>query len=571
MLLGLIVRSKVHRSSSRLDESPKSFATQKINAEVCIKRHHSGSVTEDHIDTKPPAKRARITIEVGVGGETPPHLGGFQDDDDHGVTTPTYNSAKERGMAVELNDGNSSPSPVEQTSQNVQMSFYGEHRPLSDPKPESQSSHSSIQTGTQHESKPAVSTMAADKSAPISTSTTTTTTGGGNLSALLSQLSDEKLLKDLASAVSTISKKPSFSQASAVLTITDGNHAATPTHIAARTGRVDYGANTPPLDDEEETNSSMPRVAGGPPMPRVAGGPPMPRVAGGPPMPRVAGGPPMPRVAGGPPMPRVAGGPLMPRVTGGPLMPRVAGGPLMPRVAGGPPMPRVAGGPPMPRVAGGPPMPRVAGGPPMPRVAGGPPMPRVAGGPPMPRVAGGPPMPRVARGPPMPPQHGVNKHDNHQGNPPPPSQPVNEDNDNSSEWHRDRERFANTPPPDFQPYPQEPKPAAPPTYQNNNYPDPRTQPYPPHPPTPQSHPQHQEAPGPNYYNYPSQQHQHQEHYPPQQNWDHYRSHHEDDHSKHDPRYRGRGYEYSRGGGDHHHEKYRKEEKTKYPPEWYRKS
>ena len=442
LLLGLIVRSKVRKH--RMNPQSPPSATEKITAEICIKRHHSASLDEG--DTHPPPKRPRMAIEVGVGGETPPTLSGFQDDDYQDLTSPTDNTTPaiiqlsggvaSRSEKKEGKENSSLPLSSEQASQNVQMSFYGEHRPLPDP-PMSLDINPLPKSGSKETSSL--------PSGPLSTS--------GDLSSILSQLSDEKLLKDLASAVSTITNKPPI-----LAGLARCDDAGTPLH--SRTSNAvptsnnsvsDYGANTPPPEDviwAEERRASIPIVPLQEKLPQVFGGPPFPQQ----------------------------------------IRPAGSG-----QLAVQPPPAQQQGG------------------------------------------------------------------------------------DRLSEWERDRERFANTPPPDFQPsftYQQQAQ-EVPPYQRYHDSVDQRGHPH-------HYRPLQNQGPPHEYYNnYPPK---HGDHYPQQQKWDLGQ-----DRSQYDPRLRdhphgGRGHNFprgGRGGGNYpsyrHHggrdsgrDKYHNRGERKYPKEWYRK-
>lgn len=429
--------------------------TQKITAEVCIKRHHSLSLDDSE---EPPAKRTRMTVEVGVRGETPPRTSGFQDSDYQESTTPTFKeSAGSDGWLSDDIDTTSSQSKQEEVTdkeahtQKIQMSFYGEHRPLSPV--DARSSKLSVGSPT----KAAPLTLPADDS----------------LSSILSKISDEKLLKDLASAVSTLTNKATSNSASSLRVPGVPPAVLDPVAAASSARQVpDYGANTPPPED------------------------------------------------------------------------------ILPQARKHPPQPL----PPLEK---------------------------------LPRVAGGPPFPQ---------QIAAASNQFHQA-PPPPDHNPNHRRDTSD--YRDRERFANTPPPEFQPsftYPPQQQPYQQQQY-HNNYPPNREgfqqPPQPPHPPIPQQ----QQGPPHNYYessnNYmPSQQPGHGTGYLQQQDP---REHRQQDHTHYnDPRLRdqsharGRGYPPRQGEGDypsyrgnsggsrrddHEHDDYHmtkgQGEDRKYPADWYR--
>ena len=235
---------------------------------------------------EPPAKKSRMTVEVGVRGETPPRVSGFQDSEYQDTsTTPTFKDSSGgvgvAGVGSEawalVGGGNSlvklrpekevvkeepKSSVANQDAQKVQMSFYGEHRPLPEPSPPEARSISKLPPPVA--APLMIKTQSPAKAAPVALP------ADDNLSSILSKISDEKLLKDLASAVSTLTSKsvPHSSPASSL--------APAPGASARRV--PDYGANTPPPEDVlsprkhppqplPSTVDKLPRVAGGPPFP----------------------------------------------------------------------------------------------------------------------------------------------------------------------------------------------------------------------------------------------------------------------------------------------------------------
>lgn len=265
-----------------MDISPPQ-ATEKIVAEVCLKRHHSAS--HESTEAKPPAKRARMTMEVGVNGETPPHLSGFHadlDDDDEeeegdipdrDSATPSFNLVEDRGH---LTAGGGVARRRRQSSgdgsglQTIAgpTSFFGSHQPLS---PERSKSPSRMVGKTEFKLLPSVVggvLSPAKRSIDLS-------------SAILSQFSDEKL-KDLASAVSKITNKPTPSIRSGHSHAMSGASVIPYTSIPAvsipsgpkHTPVPDYGANTPPPEDRSPDHLSFPSQDR---LPRVASGPPFPQ------------------------------------------------------------------------------------------------------------------------------------------------------------------------------------------------------------------------------------------------------------------------------------------------------
>ena len=248
--------------------------SEKINVEVCLKRHHS-TASFDSVDSRRPSKRSKLTIEVGVNGETPPRLTGFQDDvgeDDEGDSqelTPVIPMTTESSQYVSpagSSRGSSRQRKVSGGESNSQTppitgptSFFGSHQPLPVEQPNPKVPPG-LGGGKQDQNPLPVSV---GKPA-ISSSTR------GTLDSILSQLSDEKLFNDLASAVSKVTNKPpigvqntSFSGASSA----SASSGAKPV--------PDYGANTPPPpEDLEPAHSQLPSSER---FPRVAGGPPFPQ------------------------------------------------------------------------------------------------------------------------------------------------------------------------------------------------------------------------------------------------------------------------------------------------------
>lgn len=251
-------------------------------AEVCLKRHHSASY--DGEEVRQQSKRAKMTMEVGVNGETPPHLSGFRDDDDNGEdegdlqdqdsATPVLSSAEDVGRPssadsrgtrrrrVSSGDGSRLQTITGPTS------FFGSHQPLP-----LEHHKSPPHTVARAENKPILLAPSVGGSVMSPTK--------GSLDSILSQLSDEKLLKDLASAVSKITNKaPLTGHAHIMSGVNISPHRSTPAvsiPSGQKTASVpDYGANTPPPEDVVQGSSHLDFPSQGR-LPRVASGPPFPQ------------------------------------------------------------------------------------------------------------------------------------------------------------------------------------------------------------------------------------------------------------------------------------------------------
>ena len=267
--------------------------TEKIVAEVCLKRHHSASY--EGTEGRKPAKRAKMAMEVGVNGETPPHLSGFHNDDDdddidngeddngdspdRDSTTPSFSSTEDRGHLSAGGNGTRHRRRRRQSSGDSSglqaiagpTSFFGSHQPLSPNKSPSR------MTG-KVEFKPIslAPTVGRIILSPAKRKIDLSST-------ILSQFSDEKF-KDLASAVSKITNTPPPPIHSSRTHIISGSHIASHMSVPAvsipnapkHTAAPDYGANTPPPEDVVQGSDNLnflsqdrlPRVASGPPFPQ---------------------------------------------------------------------------------------------------------------------------------------------------------------------------------------------------------------------------------------------------------------------------------------------------------------
>ena len=148
----------------------------------------------------------RIRVEVGIGNQTPPTLDETATREDEGentspeMNTPAVSSGSTVIPGLDITTAEGTPSsdtggeaPMEiepqenhgGSSQNVQLSFYGQHQPLPQAQTQAQ----------------AVSSTAAGGGL----STTASSTQVSGIQSILSQLSDERL-KELASAMSSISQ-----------------------------------------------------------------------------------------------------------------------------------------------------------------------------------------------------------------------------------------------------------------------------------------------------------------------------------------------------------------------------
>ena len=270
VLLGLIVRSRRHHSDI---SSPQPI--EKIVTEVSVKRYHSASHEVTEVGHS--AKRAKLVMEVGVNGETPPHVSGFQDGimegdsstktQDGGSTTPRF-SSEDTGRLHVASSGigtkrKRQSSGAEGGLQTIAgpTSFFGSHQPLS---PE-QAKNPSRVTG-KVDTKPQVPAHGHVLS-PSKTSINLSST-------ILSQFSKEKL-KDLVSAVSKIANSTTPLNLGGGHTSSLGSHVGRPAVSTLsgqkRTVIPDYGANTPPEDSDHldyPLQDRLPQVASGPPFPQ---------------------------------------------------------------------------------------------------------------------------------------------------------------------------------------------------------------------------------------------------------------------------------------------------------------
>jgi len=223
-------------------------------AEVCLKRHHSASL--DSYESRRPAKRSKITVEVGINGETPPRLSGFQDDmveDEEDVgqdTTPVLPVENSHHASPTAGGGRESSRQRRVSGGDIAAiagptSFFGSHQPL---------------MLDQQKTK-----AARPENSPASGSVETAPSTKGTLDSIFSQLSDQKLFNDLASAVSKVTNKQFRAHSSS----RSGAGASSSSTVTNTQSVPDYGANTPPPEDLE---SAPPYIPSHERMPRVASG-----------------------------------------------------------------------------------------------------------------------------------------------------------------------------------------------------------------------------------------------------------------------------------------------------------
>lgn len=214
VLLGVIVSSKSRKHHHRHLQDTPSPATH-IRAEVTLKRHHSTGDEGNSGELQ--KKRIKFQTEIGFGGQTPPSgsrrgVGlSFStkkepaDDDESAPYSPS-NLLDDVDALDSKSKSVSKPLAEEKTQshEGVQVSFYGEHRPLSSVSSFSSQSLSSSDTSSKVAGTPSVeeintSVMAASLKATLNLPPAT------DIKNILAQLSNDKL-KELASAVSSLEK-----------------------------------------------------------------------------------------------------------------------------------------------------------------------------------------------------------------------------------------------------------------------------------------------------------------------------------------------------------------------------
>ena len=189
------------------------------------KRAHSSSTDPETGTSRSKVKRHRRhrDLQVGIGDRTPPHAsdeGGMDldptDGDGRGdeiggpVVTDVAASELPRDGAspseeeMELDESEGAPS--EPTA--VPVSFYGEHKPLSDsqpPFPTPLSMSAATGAGVLQQPSLVTSTTTVGSSSPLVPPSTTPSVPSSNIQSILSQHSKEKI-QELASVVSTLNQ-----------------------------------------------------------------------------------------------------------------------------------------------------------------------------------------------------------------------------------------------------------------------------------------------------------------------------------------------------------------------------
>ena len=249
MLLGVIVRSKNRKRASisqRLASQsttaagfgplPPPTAVLPSSSETGVKRHNSAS--DEMYNNGVKVKRTRFQLEVGIGGQTPPILDQEEEEEEkEDVEEKDEDSPYEPGsLDPEVREGE------ERLMKKIQMSFYGEHRPMESATDSNSSSSSrgaqkEVFSGSSSEATTAgaVAGGAGGGSAEVSLQSS-------NFQSLLSQLSKEKL-EELASVVSSVRGQTSAAGA--------GTGAAA---LAVATGVT--AANQSPIKAADSTSSS---------------------------------------------------------------------------------------------------------------------------------------------------------------------------------------------------------------------------------------------------------------------------------------------------------------------------
>ena len=214
LLLGVIIRSKHKKRpsiSQRLSTQPALLGAMgapppvllPTSSETGIKRHNSAS--SDTMSGGHKVKKTRMQLEIGIGGQTPPTLD---------QTSPIEEREKSEDAESPYEPGSLDPlsedvkEGEERLMKKIQMSFYGEHRPM-ETTPENN-------VRVQSESPPKTvgvvsnSVMATVGSMELSDQSTTSS----SFQSFLSQLSKEKI-EELASVVSSIGGQPGSAGTSA--------------------------------------------------------------------------------------------------------------------------------------------------------------------------------------------------------------------------------------------------------------------------------------------------------------------------------------------------------------------
>ena len=210
MLLGVIVRSKTKRQPHHRQKAKQEVptVTEPHAKLIGFKRHYSAS--EELLEPPTNTKKSRMQLEVGI--DVTPPLSGNEDDDSSpyepatewssyqqpssstltrssdlgGVLIHTETESEDSEGAI---DGEFKKKGEEESLQSVQMSFYGQHRPL-----ESQS----LKAVTQSDPDP----VSISKSVALNATLNIPSSVG--IQSILSRMSNDKLLKELASVMTSL-------------------------------------------------------------------------------------------------------------------------------------------------------------------------------------------------------------------------------------------------------------------------------------------------------------------------------------------------------------------------------
>ena len=230
-LLGVIVRSKTRRPPKKRqhsvgdDISSSGLKKPRLHVEAEVGGHISpGSADTDRHDDE--AKiTASVTLSMSGGYPSQMTTGASSSSvENHGVQK-SMDEASSGGEAMDIE----TESSEDTNSQNIQMSFYGQHQPLS----QAQSS-SSPQVAPQEPKTTATCTPVSHDLPPPP-----------GIQSILSQLSDEKL-KELASAMSTLGQAAPPSKLTAGVTNPSTAEQPQPSQIQTGGGGGGGGAQLPP-------------------------------------------------------------------------------------------------------------------------------------------------------------------------------------------------------------------------------------------------------------------------------------------------------------------------------------
>ena len=228
-LLGVIVRSKnkkrpsvSQRLATKSAASAPPAAILPTLSDTGIKRHNSAS---DEMYGGKVVKRSRFQLEVGFGNETPPVL----DQEEQKDGTDDDSPYEPGSLDPEVKEGE------ERLMKKIQMSFYGEHRPM--------------ESTTEATGASKVAQGGSSSGAP---SESISGTAGGslelslqssNIQSLLSQLSKEKF-EELASVVSSVrGQTAAGAEITTATGVTTVNQSPIKT-TASKSGSVDMGSSS---------------------------------------------------------------------------------------------------------------------------------------------------------------------------------------------------------------------------------------------------------------------------------------------------------------------------------------